>query len=99
MPNKNYIKGRAFEHKRRKAWERDGYVCARTAGSKSPFDLIAIKPGGPVVLIQCKTTESSSVARKLLADFKATPPLPVGQYTQCMEVWDAAKREFHVWAV
>lgn len=97
MPNKNYIRGRAFEHKRRKAWERDGYVCARTAGSKSPFDIIAIKPGGCVCLVQCKSTKSPGVARKLMAEFKTNPPLPVGGYTQCMEIWDSKTREFHVW--
>lgn len=99
MPVTNYVRGRNFEYKRRKAWQRDGYLVVRAAGSKSSWDLVAIKPGGAVVLIQCKTTKSHSVAKKLLSDFKHSPPLPIGQYTQCMEIWDEAKREFHVWCV
>ena len=51
--NKNYNKGRRFEYKV-KAWleERD-WICVRSAGSKSPFDLVAMKDG-QTLPIQCK---------------------------------------------
>lgn len=68
----------------------------RTAGSHGPFDLIAIKPGESVVLIQCKKTESERQAFMLIKGFKYNPPLAPDsekRYIQVMEVWAAdAKR-------
>jgi Holliday junction resolvase len=57
MPNKNYIRGRAFEYRVKKDLEDKGYIVVRSAGSKSPFDLVAIslKVQYPdVILVQCK---------------------------------------------
>lgn len=100
MGNKQYLSGRRFEYKRKAIWERDGYIVCRTAGSHSPFDLIAIKSMGDVVLVQCKTTKSSSVRKKLLREFREDPPLsPLGNYKQCMEVWDAKTRELYTWVI
>ena len=43
MPNKNYIKGRAFEYTIKKKLEAEGWTVWRTPGSKSKTDLICIK--------------------------------------------------------
>ena len=59
MSNLAYNKGRAFEYLIMREIEKDGYLTFRQAGSKSPFDIIAmlIKDGKelPLILaIQCK---------------------------------------------
>jgi len=51
--NKNYQKGRRFEYKVKKWLEERGWICVRSAGSKSPFDLVAMKDG-QTLPIQCK---------------------------------------------
>ncbi|MEM7821456.1 MAG: restriction endonuclease [Candidatus Aenigmatarchaeota archaeon] len=56
MPNKYYVNGVNFERRIKKDFENKGYFVIRSAGSKSPIDLVAIKEGIPV-LIQCKTKE------------------------------------------
>ena len=43
MPNKGYLKGRAFEYDMKKLLEREGYVVTRAAGSHGPHDLIATR--------------------------------------------------------
>lgn len=63
MPNKNYVKGRAFEYKVKEVYQQAGYLVFRTAGSHSPADLIAFPPLSKIVewqplLIQCKTGKS-----------------------------------------
>ena len=62
MSNKNYNRGRAFEYRVKKYFEDKGYLVVRSAGSKSPFDLVAIPTKeyeedngfSNVLLIQCK---------------------------------------------
>jgi len=55
MPNKNYIKGRRKEYKYVKIMRELGFIAQRTAGSHSPFDVIAINPDTKQIrLIQCK---------------------------------------------
>ena len=62
MPNKNYQSGRSFEYRVKKYFEKQGYYVMRSAGSKSPFDLIAIETNYTkgklisthILLIQCK---------------------------------------------
>jgi len=66
MSNKNYVKGRAFEYKTKKEYEKKGYLVFRTAGSHSVADLIAVPPiswtheWNPI-LIQCKTTKDKNI--------------------------------------
>ena len=57
--NKNYESGRRFEYRVKEYLEKKGYYVMRSAGSKSPFDLIAIQIKGicsinSTLLIQCK---------------------------------------------
>ena len=42
MPNANYQRGRAAEYRVKAKLEKAGFTVFRTAGSKSPCDLIAI---------------------------------------------------------
>jgi hypothetical protein len=68
MPNKQYLKGRRFEYKRKAAWEKRGYSVMRTAGSHGAFDLIAVPVRNPVAvveLIQCKVTGTLKKAQRL----------------------------------
>jgi hypothetical protein len=46
MPNRNYITGRRFEYKVRDTWRSRGYTAFRSAGSHSPYDVVALQPCG-----------------------------------------------------
>lgn len=61
MVNSNYIKGRKKEYKVCKEFKDKGYeIVQRTAGSRSPFDVIAIsKELGKITLIQVKPNDIS----------------------------------------
>mgnify|MGYP003134653498 CR=1 FL=1 len=73
MPNKNYEKGRRKEYKVCSIMKRLGYdIAQRTAGSHSPFDIIAVNIERKVIkLIQCKP-ESMPLGqiRKILEENK-----------------------------
>ena len=66
--NKNYQSGRNFEHRVKKHLEQKGYYVMRSAGSKSPFDLIAVPMNNvllpDVLLIQCKHGAKISKSEK-----------------------------------
>lgn len=53
MPNRNYVNGRSFEYRVRDLFEAKGYFVMRSAGSRTPVDLVALKDG-EILLIQCK---------------------------------------------
>lgn len=94
MPNKNYLSGRRFEYARKREWEKKGYQVTRAAGSHSSWDLIAVASERPVELIQTKKTKSVAHAKKLLADFKAKPPLTPSKYFhQVLEVRVTGQRD------
>lgn len=70
MPNRNYNKGRAYEYKIKKRYEKLGYTVFRSAGSHSPADLVAVcpvvlraatlhAPQTEVIFIQCKTSKKT----------------------------------------
>ena len=61
MVNSNYIKGRKKEYKVCKEYKDKGYeIAQRTAGSRSPFDVIAIsKEIQKIILIQVKPNHIS----------------------------------------
>lgn len=56
MPNANYIKGRRKEYKIKNELLSEGCdIAQRTAGSRSPFDVIGINIDKKIIkLIQCK---------------------------------------------
>ena len=68
MANKFYLKGKRKEHKTCKKLKEQGFdIAQRTAGSHSPFDVIAIKfSTSEIRLIQCKPdTLNSHQAQKI----------------------------------
>jgi len=60
----NYRRGYLVERKAIKVLEQAGYVVARTAGSHSPFDVVAVGPNG-VRLIQVKRVKEGSFSTVL----------------------------------
>jgi hypothetical protein len=99
MPNRNYISGRAYEYKVKRHWESQGYVVLRSAGSRGPFDLVAL-PGPKlrqkkVVAIQCKRGKTEASALRLINDFKTNPPLgPASSTIQWITVWTPLGEEW-----
>jgi Holliday junction resolvase len=78
----NYARGSAFERRVRDKLAADGYTVYRTAGSKTQVDLIAYKPGGPTLWIQCSLGAKSKREMRELADLAelfadSGPPSPV----------------------
>lgn len=61
MPNKNYLRGRRFEYEIIHKLTADGYTCVRSAGSKSPVDIVAINEE-EVLLVQAKTGSTGLTA-------------------------------------
>jgi Holliday junction resolvase len=62
----NYAKGRGFEQRARSRLEQRGYFVVRSAGSKTPVDLVAIKSNERPLFVQCKGgTRSLSRAQRL----------------------------------
>lgn len=60
----NYRRGYLAERKAVKLLELAGYTVARTAGSHSPFDVVAVGPNG-VRLIQVKRVKEGSFTAML----------------------------------
>lgn len=74
MTNKNYAAGRRFEYEVKKKFESRGYTVMRTAGSHGPFDLVAYRDDG-IILIQCKLVSSETIGENLKKKFKENPPI------------------------
>ena len=53
----HYRKGRRFEYHVKHHLEQQGYAVFRCAGSR-PVDLVALKPGEPPLLVECKYGKS-----------------------------------------
>ena len=79
--NRNYKNGREKEYRTRKKLLEDGWeVVVRSAGSHSPFDLIAVKKPrdgcdastlGEILLVQCKPKDSPYERNKAWQAIKA----------------------------
>jgi Holliday junction resolvase len=63
--SKSYVKGRRFEHYVKDKLEARGWIVTRSAGSKGPFDLLAVK-NGKILLIQCKWRRGNVIAKNLI---------------------------------
>lgn len=73
LGNKNYINGRNKEYRIVKKYKEQGYdIVQRTAGSHSPFDVIAVNiKQERIKLIQAKPSTMSDMAKgKILSDNK-----------------------------
>lgn len=63
-----YERGRSFEYRVKKHYERKGYFVMRSAGSHGPADLIALKchaPAADVILIQCKAGRANPTQKEI----------------------------------
>lgn len=54
----NYVAGRAFEYVVRDYFKKNGFDCRRIAGSKGPYDLVAMSQSG-LYAIQCKKAKTN----------------------------------------
>lgn len=74
-----YAQGRLYEYAVRDQWVKKGYIVLRSAGSKGPFDLVALWPGPDAnrrpCAIQCKRVSSLAEAKRIKKAFLAAPPL------------------------
>jgi Holliday junction resolvase len=61
-----YARGRAFEYRVRDRLEAQGFIVFRTAGSRSPVDLIAFRDGC-ALFVQCKSGKRSLSRRERMA--------------------------------
>lgn len=88
----NYERGRAFEYRAKRDLERRGFVVVRSAGSRTPADLVAGRQGR-VLLVQCtisgrsKDKEDRARLREMAERFGAEPVL----------VWKDGRRGPLVW--
>ena len=63
MPNRNYLKGRAFEYRVKKFLEDMGFTVIRASGSHGKYDICAFYRNGNKslsLLIQCKSMKGKS---------------------------------------
>lgn len=67
--NRNYVRGRAKEYRLRNKYQKQGYMCYRTAGSHGTADLICIHPlKKEILFIQSKPKNYPAKAtQRLLA--------------------------------
>ncbi|MEM1546471.1 MAG: restriction endonuclease [Candidatus Methanomethylicia archaeon] len=73
--SRSYVKGRRFEHYIKDKLEAKGWIVTRSAGSKGPFDLLAVK-NGKILLIQCKWRRNT-IAKNLIDVALKAGGLPV----------------------
>ncbi len=94
-PNRKYEKGRRKENQTRD-WLRDmGHVVMRSAGSKGPFDIVAVSASG-VLLVQVKagTRPTKAEVKKLEAI-----EIPLAWCTKQIWYWPDYAREPEVQVV
>ena len=81
MPNRNYEKGRRFEHHAMAILKEQGYTCIRSAGSHGPWDVTAVnehfvrfiqlkvnRMAGPderKAILSCTVPDASCVRREI----------------------------------
>lgn len=65
--NRNYRRGVAKEYRTKLKYIKKGYLCQRSAGSHSFWDLLAVHPQKKEILfIQCKPRKFSKKAKERL---------------------------------
>jgi len=98
MPNKKYIRGRAYEYKAKRVLEEQGYTVIRASGSHGKWDLMAVQeeePDRPVRCIQIKVTKSELGLNRLLKAFKAESSTEAPFHWQ-YELWVHFKGKWHI---
>jgi Holliday junction resolvase len=82
--NTNYKRGRAFEYRVKKMYEKNGCFAVRAAGSHGPVDILVITDFGKPLFVQCKLSGVISKQErkdlKALAEFyRASPVVALNQ--------------------
>ena len=96
----NYERGRAFEYARKKHYEDNGYLVVRSAGSHSPFDLVAFHAWQVPIAIQCKRTKTEGQAKDLKIKFMQNPPISKAcGCHQRIEIYVKDTREIVSWTI
>jgi len=74
-----YQRGSKFENAVKKDLEAHGYVCCRSAGSHSSFDVMALRKDAKPLLVQCKTSGRIDPEDRhlLIDDAKLAGGLPI----------------------
>ncbi|GIV53117.1 MAG: hypothetical protein KatS3mg038_3638 [Candidatus Kapaibacterium sp.] len=67
----NYTRGRALEYDAKRYFEERGYLVVRSAGSKSPVDLVCLHPSYRLLLVQCKYGAGKARQARQRAAFSA----------------------------
>lgn len=76
MPNNSYLRSRKRERELVNQYRKQGWIAARSAGSKSAYDVWAFHPGKALInLIQVKTTKGGS--RVVIKNHKVYPSVEV----------------------
>ena len=94
----NYKRGRTFEYRAKRDLERRGYVVVRSAGSRTPADLVAGREGR-VLLVQCTTSSQSKSQedrarlREMAERFGAEPVLVWKDGRRGPLVWETLQNE------
>ena len=95
----NYKRGRTFEYRAKRDLERRGYVVVRSAGSRTPADLVAGREG-QVLLVQCTTSSRSkdekdrAGLREMAERFGAEPVLVWKDGLRGPLVWETLREGF-----
>ncbi len=79
----NYRRGYIAELRAKEELERAGYLVLRTAGSKGPCDLVAVKEG-EVLFVQVKRTKSRGTTKEGMQEVSHVPS---GTAVVRREVW------------
>lgn len=94
MPNPNYERGRRLEYKIQADLRKRGYSTIRASGSHGAFDVVGVKHGRPVELIQAKVISRAGAANGMLEVFKRNPPVvPDRFYHQTLHIYCTETRE------
>lgn len=92
-----YRLGRALEYRVRDKLKVNGYVAMRSPASKSPIDIIGIKPG-QVLFIQCKrggalVPKEWNAIYDLAMSAGAIPVMAEQPYPRCIKFWRMTARK------
>jgi hypothetical protein len=87
MPNKRYQAGARFERAVIHELRHWGYLGIRSAGSKSPYDVIAFRSDEPPRFIQCKIVSTAAAARRARDQFLDAQKQEMFNPHMSREIW------------
>ncbi len=95
-----YRRGAEYERRARKALEAAGYTVVRAAGSKGPWDLVAVNEQDPTERVRCiqvKVVASPADAGRHIRRFQPTSPSRLDRRTTYhTELWIYIPRQIPI---